>query len=331
MKDLKKLVPIIFTTLFFLSCSGDFEGYGDDSPEISAEVKSLNLSFTEGTITVNQEVIFQVLSDLNNDITSLCKIFVNDIEISGNKFIPDKVGEYSVYVTYNTLKSEIKKFTVITSTSSEVKDFKINILIEDITGAWCKHCPRVSYKLEQLKKQTDQVVVVAAHYGDALQFAKVSEMSNLFGLTGYPWAQVNRTNRWNESASAITSLLNDKAKAGVAIESSVSGNTLSVNFKAKFAEDFSDLKYLIKGLRLLQNSFGTNKVVHKKEIQIRKWARRSIVTIRDIKKGDVFSLENIWSKRPGTGIPSKLLPKVLNKKSKKNIKANKLLKLSDFK
>lgn len=245
MKDLKKLVPIIFTTLFFLSCSGDFEGYGDDSPEISAEVKSLNLSFTEGTITVNQEVIFQVLSDLNNDITSLCKIFVNDIEISGNKFIPDKVGEYSVYVTYNTLKSEIKKFTVITSTSSEVKDFKINVLIEDITGAWCKHCPRVSYKLEQLKKQTEQVVVVAAHYGDALQFAKVSEMSNLFGLTGYPWAQVNRTNRWNESASAITSLLNDKAKAGVAIESSVSGNTLSVNFKAKFAEDFSDLKYVV--------------------------------------------------------------------------------------
>ena len=70
-------------------------------------------------------------------------------------------------------------------------------------------------------------------------------MSNLFGLTGYPWAQVNRTNRWNESASAITSLLNDKAKAGVAIESSVSGNTLSVNFKAKFAEDFSDLKYVV--------------------------------------------------------------------------------------
>ncbi len=99
----------------------------------------------------------------------------------------------------------------------------------------------------------------------------------------------------------------------------------------KVSIDFSDLKYLIKGLRLLQNSFGTNKVVHKKEIQIRKWARRSIVTIRDIKKGDVFSLENIWSKRPGTGIPSKLLPKVLNKKSKKNIKANKLLKLSDFK
>ena len=89
-------------------------------------------------------------------ISSLCKIFVNDIEISGNKFIPDKVGEYSVYVTYNTLKSEIKKFTVITSTSSEVKDFKINVLIEDITGAWCKHCPRVSYKLEQLKNKLNR-------------------------------------------------------------------------------------------------------------------------------------------------------------------------------
>ena len=99
----------------------------------------------------------------------------------------------------------------------------------------------------------------------------------------------------------------------------------------KVSIDFSDLKDLIKGLRLLQNSFGKNKVIHKKEIQIRRWARRSIVTIKDVKKGEVFSLENIWSKRPGIGIPSKLMPTVLNKKSKKNIKRNKLLKFSDFK
>ena len=81
MKDLKKLIPIIFTSLFFLSCSGDFEGYGDDTPDVAAEVKSLTLSFTQGTITVNQEVVFQVLSDLNKDITSFCKIFINDVEI----------------------------------------------------------------------------------------------------------------------------------------------------------------------------------------------------------------------------------------------------------
>ena len=239
-KFLISLIPI-----FFIACSGDFESYGDDLPDVQAEVKSLNLSFNDGTITVNQEITFQVLSDQNKDLTSSCKIFVDDIEISANKFTPDKVGEYSVYATYNALKSDTKKITVTSSSSSEVKDFKQNILIEDVTGAWCQHCPRVSYRLEQLKKQTSQLVVVAAHYGDALQYSKVSEMSNLFGLKGYPWAQLNRTERWNEQSSSVTSLVDNKAKTGVALESSLSEQTLTVKFKAKFSEDFSDLKYVV--------------------------------------------------------------------------------------
>ena len=38
----------------------------------------------------------------------------------------------------------------------------------------------------------------------------------------------------------------------------------------------------------------------------------------------------IWSKRPGTGIPAKLMKKVIGKKAKKNIKENQLLKWSDL-
>ena len=244
MKVFQNLI-LLLIPVFFISCSGDFESYGDDSPEVQAEIKSLKISFTDGTISVNQEITFQVLSDQNKDITTLCKIFVDDIEISGNKFTPDKVGEYSVYATYKTLKSDTKKMTVTSSSSSETKDFKQNVLIEDVTGAWCQHCPRVSYRLEQLKKQTSQLVVVAAHYGDALQYSKVSELSNLFGLKGYPWAQLNRTQRWNEQSGSVTALVDNKAKAGVALESTLSEKTLTLKFKSKFAEDFSDLKYVV--------------------------------------------------------------------------------------
>jgi N-acetylneuraminate synthase len=110
--------------------------------------------------------------------------------------------------------------------------------------------------------------------------------------------------------------------------------TLDKKFKGpdqKVSIDFNDLKNLVTGLRLLQNSFGKTKKIHHKEIQIRKWARRSIVTIKDIKKGELFTKNNIWSKRPGTGIPSKFLNKILNKKSKKNIKINTLIKFTDIK
>ena len=52
--------------------------------------------------------------------------------------------------------------------------------------------------------------------------------------------------------------------------------------------------------------------------------------IKDIKSGDIFSEDNLWTKRPGTGIPSAKLPDVLGKVAKNSIKANTLLKEEDI-
>jgi sialic acid synthase SpsE len=108
--------------------------------------------------------------------------------------------------------------------------------------------------------------------------------------------------------------------------------TLDKNFKGpdqKVSIDFSDLKILVRGLRNLENSFGAKKKIHSKEIPIRKWATRSVVSIADINKGEVFSLKNIWTKRPGIGIPASKYYKIIGKKSIKKIKKNKLIKPSD--
>ena len=77
--------------------------------------------------------------------------------------------------------------------------------------------------------------------------------------------------------------------------------------------DFMDLKNLVDGIRKIELSLGNNKSVHSKEKQIREWAFRSIVTTSKIKAGDIFSEENLWTKRPGTGIPSAKLPDILGK------------------
>jgi len=143
----------------------------------------------------------------------------------------------------------------------------------------------------------------------------------------YPKAIIGHSDHTGEIYSSISAY----TLGAKVIEKHV---TLDKKFKGpdqKVSIDFNDLKNLVTGLRLLQNSFGKTKKIHDKEIQIRKWARRSIVTIKDIKKGELFSKNNIWSKRPGTGIPSKFLDKILNKKSKKNIKINTLIKYSDIK
>ena len=58
---------------------------------------------------------------------------------------------------------------------------------------------------------------------------------------------------------------------------------------------------------------------------------RSIFVIEDIKKGDFFTKNNIRSIRPGDGISPKYLPKILGKKSKKDLKKGTPLKFEDFK
>ena len=91
-----------------------------------------------------------------------------------------------------------------------------------------------------------------------------------------------------------------------------------------------DLKNLVDGIRKIELSLGSNKSVHSKEKQIREWAFRSIVTTANIKAGDIFSEENLWTKRPGTGIPSAKLPEVLGKVANKDIKVNTLLSDEDI-
>lgn len=85
-------------------------------------------------------------------------------------------------------------------------------------------------------------------------------------------------------------------------------------------------KSLVDGIRKVEKSLlKKEKIVYDKEIQIRNWARRSIVAIKDIKKGELLTYDNIWSKRPGTGIPSFRMDYFINKKAKKDIPKDTLL------
>jgi N-acetylneuraminate synthase len=67
-----------------------------------------------------------------------------------------------------------------------------------------------------------------------------------------------------------------------------------------------------------------------KEITNREKNRKSIVAIKPVKKGEVFTLENIDIKRPGHGIAPKYFEKVLGKYAKEDIKDDKILEWWDL-
>ena len=84
-----------------------------------------------------------------------------------------------------------------------------------------------------------------------------------------------------------------------------------------------ELRDLVKGIRQIEQALGSNvKRVTSSETGNRSVARKSLVALRDIKKGEPFSKENITIKRPGIGISPVYYWDVLGKVATKDYKAD---------
>jgi sialic acid synthase SpsE len=65
--------------------------------------------------------------------------------------------------------------------------------------------------------------------------------------------------------------------------------------------DPSELRELIVGSRAIFQALGGRKSILPEEQPTIDFAYASVVTIRNVRRGEIFSLENLWVKRPGTG------------------------------
>jgi N,N'-diacetyllegionaminate synthase len=89
-----------------------------------------------------------------------------------------------------------------------------------------------------------------------------------------------------------------------------------------------ELGMMVSVIRNVETALGDGiKGPSPSEIKNRAIARKSIVASRDIKKGEVFSEENITTKRPGTGIDPMMWNKVIGKKAKRNFKMDELIEV----
>lgn len=94
--------------------------------------------------------------------------------------------------------------------------------------------------------------------------------------------------------------------------------------------DMHDLHNLVAGIRKIERAMGSSKTVHARETQIREWAFRSIVSLRPIRSGERIEADMVWTKRPGTGIPSRRLGEVIGRQAARDIPANVLVAWSDL-
>jgi len=91
-----------------------------------------------------------------------------------------------------------------------------------------------------------------------------------------------------------------------------------------------ELAELVEGVRIIEKALGDAKGITAEELDIRKMARESVVSLVEIPKGTVVKENMVWVKRPGTGIPAKNLHGVLGKKARKRIEANIMIRWSDL-
>ncbi len=92
-----------------------------------------------------------------------------------------------------------------------------------------------------------------------------------------------------------------------------------------------ELKELIIGSKAIQKAMGGQKTILFEEQPTIDFAYACVVTNKQINKGDLFTAENIWVKRPGTGeIKAEFYKDVLNKVATRMIPENSQVKISDI-
>ena len=90
-------------------------------------------------------------------------------------------------------------------------------------------------------------------------------------------------------------------------------------------------KTMVNAIKIIHKASNSKKFLLKAEKTTQKWARHSVVTRVDLKKGHKLKIKDLTVKRPGTGIPAKYFKNLTSYKVNKNIKKNAMVNWSDIK
>lgn len=91
------------------------------------------------------------------------------------------------------------------------------------------------------------------------------------------------------------------------------------------------LKDLVISIRNIEKALGNGqKIPFSSEKKIANVARKSVVAIQDIKKGEKFTKYNTGIKRPGIGLSPKYYFKIMGTLARNNIKVERLIKKNDY-
>lgn len=230
---------LLFSFAFLISC-----GTEEDPANQTIQI---NLSST--SVSVGTPISFTATSSLAGDITSQATFFVNDTQIEGYTFTPTEVNPNNqVYAEYEGIQSAKVNFVSFEEVPSE---YTQKVLVEDYTGTWCVWCPRMATIMDYLTDYNDNIIPVAIHTpgypADPWTFEYALDMQVKYSAQGAPKGKFNRIYEVNMDqftqpcpntpsfyTNQVDTYLEQNAKLGLAINSSLNGNNLSIDVRVGF-------------------------------------------------------------------------------------------------
>jgi N-acetylneuraminate synthase len=91
-----------------------------------------------------------------------------------------------------------------------------------------------------------------------------------------------------------------------------------------------ELEELVRGIRAIERARGAVKRIQPGEQAVRDMAHHSVVSIRDIAAGAAIGPDDVWPKRPGTGIPARALGDVIGRVARHAIAKDRLISWDDL-
>jgi hypothetical protein len=120
--------------------------------------------------------------------------------------------------------------------------------MEDYTGTWCGYCPRMAYGIQKVEEQGIRAIPVALHGGsntDPFLYSGTLPTT----ISGYPTGKLNRLTDWDylstSDVNKVKKLNGNNCPIGLAMNSTILGNTVNLDVKVKFKSDFTGLKLVV--------------------------------------------------------------------------------------
>ena len=215
--------------------------------------------------------------------------------------------------------------------SGEINNFELiekisNLKKKLIISTGMSTYEEINRTFKFLKKKNRNQLITLLHcvssYPTKPQDVYLNTMEDLFKKFKTPVGFSDHTDDYISSVCAV-------CKGATIIEKHI---TLSKNLKGpdhKSSLDPEQFKKFVDSIRTVEKILKKvkNKKFSKDEVRNSKVVRKSIIAKKKIKKGDIFTRDNITTKRPSNGISASEWFQVLGRKSKKNFQIDELIKL----